>query len=362
MHAIVHIGAPKAGSTSIQQAMRLNRTALERQGIHPYIPATGQMGRALSARFRSDRKRLLPDMRLRFESTKQMQAWSARCWEELAQEVRHERPNVTLLSSEHFVNLPHPEMFIDELRTIFSDITVIAYIRDPVAQYASQIDQWIRGGARLQHLKTPLEFRYYGQMQLGEYLGLLDRDHIVVRNFDQANLAEGDVVHDFFRQLGGILARPVALDEVPPRANESMCGAVSAWLLTVNETFDQHGTGDANTIRLRRELFKRLRRDATLAALPRLKLTDADLVALIRHNAREKCIWFNETFLDGQPPFDIAPAPMHIPDNAELRTRMRSWILGYLTPEHLELVLAAVVPDADPGPVPQQRASLSWQP
>ena len=355
MHAIVHIGAPKAGSSAIQGAIQRDRAAIAEQGIYPYVPATGPMDRALSARFRTDQKRMKPNMRMKFDDADSMQAWSLRCWEELAQTVRRERPDFTLLSSEHFFNLPRPGELIDALGEIFDAITVIAYVRDPVAQYVSQTDQQIRGGVRLCDLKTPKDFVYYRAGQLANYLERIGRANMVVRNFERANLEGGDVIADLFEQVARISGRRVAWSPPPRRANESLCGAASAWVLGTNETFERYGSGDKAVIERRHALFQRLRAAEALAGLPKLKLTDPELTGLIRHRARKKIDWINTTFLEGQVPLETAAAPAQTPDDAALRARLRDWILGYLTPAHLDLVMREIVPLTGPEPAPKKK-------
>ncbi len=354
MHAIVHIGAPKAGSSAIQGTIHRDRAAIARQGIYPFLPSTGPLDRALSARFRPDQTRLKPNMRMKFDDAASMQDWSRRCWEELEAAVRAERPDYTLLSSEHFFNLPRPGELLDALGALFSKITLLVYVRDPVAHYVSQTDQQIRGGVRLRDLGTPAGFAYYGAARLETYLAAVGRENMVVRNFDRANLEGGDVIADLFAQIARITGRRVDWTAPPRRANESLCGAASAWVLGTNETFERFGSGDKAVIARRGELFQRLRDAEALAGLPKLQLTDPELAALIRHNAREKIDWLNATFLEGQIPLETAAAPAHVPDDAEIRARLRDWILGYLTPGNLGLVMREVVPLSAPEPAPKK--------
>ena len=344
MHAIVHIGAPKAGSSAIQGTIHRDRAAIARQGIYPFLPSTGPLDRALSARFRPDQTRLKPNMRMKFDDAASMQDWSRRCWEELEAAVRAERPDYTLLSSEHFFNLPRPGELLDALGALFSKITLLVYVRDPVAHYVSQTDQQIRGGVRLRDLGTPAGFAYYGAARLETYLAAVGRENMVVRNFDRANLEGGDVIADLFAQIARITGRRVDWTAPPRRANESLCRAASAWLLSINETFEHHGSGDRAAIQRRWELIQRLSEAEALAGLPKLQLTDPELAALIRHNAREKIDWLNATFLEGQIPLETAAAPARIPDEDALRARMRAWFLGHLKPEIFGPVFREIVP------------------
>ena len=344
MHAIVHIGAPKAGSSAIQYAIGLNAEQIAAQGIYPYRPSVGPGDRALSTRFRPGQKNLPPDVRLKLKDAQNAQEWSQRCWDELAETLRRDRPELTLISSEDLFGLPSPGEFIAALRELFDEITLIAYVRDPVAQFLSQANQQIRGGVRFRDLKTPLDYRYYAWTNLEGYLDAVGRGRIVVRNIDSANLRDGDVVTDFFEQVSAIAGRGIAPERMPPRANESLCAAATVWLMSVNETFERFGKGDEPILRLRHDLIARLRRAPELAGLPMLKLTDPELAGLIRHNAREMTGWLNDTFLEGQIPLDTGTPPARMPEAAEMRARMREWMLGHLTPEALDAVLRVAMP------------------
>jgi len=345
MQAIVHIGAPKAGSSAIQSAIRLNAAALEAQGIHPYRPTTGPSERALALRFHPDRTRLPPRARMKLKSAQAGWEWSLRCWEDLAQDIRTSRPETTLISSEHFFGLPDPAEFIAALREIFSEITLVAYVRDPVDQYRSRTDQHIRGGQRFRDLQMFDEYRHYARSGLQTYLEILGPERMVVRNFDRANLVGGDVVKDFFARLGAITGREIALETVPPRANESLCAAATVWLMTANECFLRVSDEDDHALlKQRYEVIERLRKAEALAGMPKLKFDDPQMTALIRRNSRDCCLWLNRTFLEGQVPIETGVPDAEPLKPTEIRARMHDWFLACLAPDALDAVLRVAVP------------------
>lgn len=344
MHAIVHIGAPKAGSSSIQNTIRLNREVLTHQGLFCFWPENGPYDLALAARFVKNFKKLPPMAQHQLGSLESAHAWSGKCWADLEEQVRARRPELTLISSEFLFGMPQPKAFVDALRSLFSRITLVLYVRDPVSQYVSQLDQQIRGGARFQDLQSPLHFKYYGYSCVTDYAEILGTDNIVVRNFERSNLLGGDVVTDFFDVAGRLAGRPAKLERIPSRANESLVAAASIWLMTVNEAYDRFGKNAPSTVKRRRELIDRFRQSADLGHLPKLKMTDEVLIALIRNNAREVCTWYNDTFLQGQMLLQVAPLETAPPSEGEVRARMRDWLFGYLTPESLAPVLRAAVP------------------
>lgn len=350
MRAVVHIGAPKAGSSAIQDAIRANRAALAGQGIYAYHPRRGPVARALSTRY--ERSPVLPpQVRRQLGETTEARDWSEACWQDLAETVRTERPAVTLLSSEHFFNLPRVGAFMRDLREIFDEIDVILYIRDPVDQFCSVLGQQIRDGRRLEALWTPNDFVYYGYSDPRGFLDAVGQDRMTVRNFDRTNLSGGDVVSDFFEVLGRCVGRPVEAPAArPARSNEALCGAATAWLLTANETFRNGNPKDKVLLDRRAALIRRLRHDPALAGLPRLSLDDPELAQQVRARAHEACEWYNATFMDGQVPLQTARPPERPADPEETRGWLRDWLLGYLTPEALPAVLRAAAPLSETPP------------
>lgn len=345
MHAIVHIGAPKAGSSSIQSALRHHVDALAEQGVEAFrMGHTLNNAHTLAMRFMQHRKRLKPQERRKHGSLAKGHEKSQRAWEAFAEQIRARRPEFTVLSSEHFINLRNPEQLVEALRELFDDITLVAYLRDPVEQFRSRIDQEIRGGARFCDLMAPDMYRHYPNARLERYLALVGRERLVVRNFARENLVKGDVVADFLAQVGVIAGRPVSLPEPPSRRNESLCAAATAWLMTANETFRRFtDVDDRETLHQRYELIRRLRLSEELRALPKLRLDDPELIAPIRRNTRDYCLWLNETFLKGQAPLTVEDPKERVLEEAVLRDRMRDWLLGHLTPEALDAVLRAAV-------------------
>lgn len=344
MHAIVHLGAPKAGSSSIQNTIRLNRKALSDQGIFCYWPSRGPAERALTERFERQRSVLPPQVQHALAKIKNPRAWSRECWDELAAQTAEQGDRVALISSEHFFNTPDPDGLLDALYGIFEDITFILYVRDPVAQFNSHTNQRIRGGARLRDLKSPLRYGYYAFSTFEKMLDRIDRNRIHVRNFDRSNLVNGDVVADLFALVEQVLGKRIDIPVTPPRANESLCAAATVWLMALNETFAPQAP---RHLEQRRHLLERFRNAPELQGLPKLRLEHPDLQAILQYNARTTCAWYNETFLAGQVPLPTAGAPAHIPDETEIRAWMRDWLFGYLTPDTLGPVMRAAVPLTD---------------
>lgn len=354
MQAIVHIGSPKAGSTTLQRALRINHEALAAQGIMFWEPdgRLGPSARILANRFTKPTKPLLPRERLNFASREEATARSLQCWAELAEKVRDERPAVTVLSSEALFAVKPPAKVLDALGEIFDTVTIMAYMRDPVALYRSALDQIIRDGARLAQLWLPDGFSFPSPGSLLRYANALGRERVVVRNFSRDNLAGGDLITDFAASLGGILGREVRLPRRPRESNESLCAAATVWVLGLNETFLRFGAkGDERVIRDRATLINRLRDAPDLADLPKLSIADTPLADWVRAAQRDEIALLNKHFLAGQRPIALPSGSVALPDEAVMRAALRDWLLSQAPGDALARVMqvALPLPDLDGG-------------
>ena len=335
MHVIVHIGQPKAGSSAIQMALRAEGEGLRQQGVR-----VGPLQRTLSlALHGNDVVHNVAGLRLKYGSMDKARAESEEAWKRFAHRIETDRPPIVLLSSEHF--LESPQALLTRLRKLFEKISILCYVREPVSHYVSAIDQQIRGGDALEVIPPPGERPFRMPSRIRSYKQHIGQDELVIRNFDRANLEGGDVVLDFFEQVSRLAGREIAPQHPPKRTNESLCGAATAWMLTLNSTFRRQ-TADPVSVKLRQSLIAHLRAADSLKDLPRVKLTDPVLVNAIRSATAEDCRWLNETVLQGQVPLEVGePGPA--PDPAELRARMQDWLMSYLTPEATALVAREVL-------------------
>lgn len=297
MHVVVHIGPYKTGSTAIQNALGRGRKALRAHGIL-YYAAPPEPTRCLATLFASRQIVQDPGIRQKFPDLGEARAWSAACWDEFERAAAAPDVTLSVISSEFFSTLRDTPGFLARLQARFARITVVAYVRDPVELYMSSLQQGIRGGGTLRVLPTPLEHRYRYRRFLPVFAEAVGHENMIVRRFGRETLDGGDVVTDFFNRLRAFTAAPEA---ATVRANESLPGAVVAWLLLANETWDRKVSGPA-----RRNVLLRLRSDPEIAALPKLRLRDGAFEQAIRARTRADCLWLNETFLQGQPPLPVA--------------------------------------------------------
>lgn len=315
----------------MQSALKLNAAALETRGVYCWLPDPkfGNFSRALSNRFRNPKTRLRPLERRSFDSLDQAVEWSMASWDDLARQVSARKPRLTVLSSETLFGVADTDSVLDALRAIFDRVTVLVYVRDPAEFYKSTLDQSIRGGMRLANLPLPGEFAPPTRRMLQAYHERLDRQDLIVRNFDRSNLAGGDVVTDFFEQIERVAGHPVDAPLLPPRENESLPAAATVWLLSLNEAFVRFkDADDREEVKARFNLINRLRKSPVLAGLPKLKLDDPQLLALVRQNSRATIEFVNATFFADQIPLAPVPASAEVVDPAAQRLRLFEWFMS----------------------------------
>lgn len=346
MKLLLHIGAAKAGSTTIQASLLLNRAALAQQGIAYWQPsdATVPPPRVLSNLFEPARKPLLPKERLHFATREEARDWSRREWDRMAAEISAERPALTILSSESLYYL-RPGAVLEEVRRTFSEIVVLMYIRDPVPLYRSALDQLIRDGARLADLPLPAQVTLGSADTLRRYRQQLGAENVILRRFDRACLEGGDLLTDVYQQIGQIHGQPVAPAHPVHSTNESFSAAATLWILTLNEGFERLSeTDDARQIQHRQALLERLRRAPALKDLPKLTDPPPEIRDWIRRANREDIAFLNQHAFDRTLPMEGPASDAPLPPEAEQRRAIRDWLLGQLNPGDLARVMAAALP------------------
>ncbi|MFN4098219.1 MAG: hypothetical protein ACK4GT_00445 [Pararhodobacter sp.] len=341
MHLLFHIGSPKAGSTTIQQALQQSAGVLREQGVLAWEAdnSRGPAARTLANAFARNEKPLLPRERLFFDDRKAAIAWSRENWDRLAAQVAAEKPDLTILSSENFYEMHNVRPVLDRLRAIFSQITILAYVRDPVAQFRSMLDQRIRDGDRLADLPVPGSQVQRGEVALENYRKHLGPENVRLRAFDRRNFPGGDLIADVFAQIEAVLGRPLPPAPELSAANESLCAAATLWLLGANEAFIRFGKDDRELVRRRIDLIRRLSKARELTALPKLTDPDERVAIWIRHANREAIEYFNRVALSEQIPLKQAPADTMLPPEAEMRAGLRDWLFSNARPEDLARVL-----------------------
>lgn len=193
--AILHIGSPKTGTTTLQKTLASLRRDIAAEGVlYPFFKGSVNHGR-LSLLGRND-----PPMReFRQEEQLNIQDYrreGRRALSSVCHQMGKGDFHTLVLSSEYlFYQAQNFEldMLHDRLSEIVDEIVVVAYLRDPVAYYTSMALQMFKASEVAQGPYAP------------RYLEILDayasRFNITVRHFQRDTLHQGDLVADFFHHF-----------------------------------------------------------------------------------------------------------------------------------------------------------------
>lgn len=325
----MHIGSPKAGSTSIQQALLHNSDMLEESGIKYFAEE-----RSLSTLYGNHSVLPPGKLRINFDSVESAERWSEDRWQVFENLTREQNSDYMLISDESFSSIKPVKKLLDRLKSLFSELHVIAYIRDPVSMFTSSVNQRIRSGARLPSFFLPWTFTHPMPFvtALERYRKQVGESNLTVRNFDRNNLYRNDVVEDFFQVLRSITGQNLTSATSEQPSNESISGTATAWLLILNEALAEKGAGLVGKEKSlnRKKLLDRIREFERGHQLPKLKLVDEVIINSILHHARPLCLSANQQYLSEQVNLEVGEELDSPPSPQELRERTRDWIMSYM--------------------------------
>jgi hypothetical protein len=225
MRAIVHIGMPKTGTTTLQNSLHAARASLDRHSVlYPDLERFGHLNHHPLV------LQILPIAKLprqfRFRPAADLDSLATRSLSAVTAELAQHPDHLLLLSSEYLSRDLTPEER-DGQRALFdrlgvSEIVFSVYIRRPSAQYLSLLTQGLRQSSKLKALR-PLNIR----SRIENLAQAFPRARVVPAVFDRDVLHGGDIVADFVARFLAPLG--VSRAEVPTQAeaNVSVSGESS---------------------------------------------------------------------------------------------------------------------------------------
>lgn len=278
MKAIVHIGAPKTGSSTIQEFLFRNTAALAERGFRFRRNVEGrgsQYEYPLAALASIDR--LLPgrEEQTRYSSTDLAthKATGAAVVAELAANRARWQEPVALFSSEHifpWLRSVEEIQALDRLfRAEFADVRYVLYIRNQEDLIVSEYSEILKRGSnlRLPGLIDQWMTWLDHEPRIRLWVKAVGRQNFDLRLMDPTFLQDGDLLADYAAACGFDLA---GLD-IPPRINESLTAPAAEALRMLNERIPQL-LHDASPNPLRKGVIHHLM-DMSPEDAPRLALS-----------------------------------------------------------------------------------------
>jgi len=306
----LHVGLSKTGTTSIQRVLLDNAALLESQhGIHyprgfpENPPFRGNHSRFVRALFcaHPEAQRRLPTIGI--HSNAELQNYTGTCLQQLAAGFAATTAQDLLISAESVCNFKDVDAraLAEWCRGIAESVKVIACVRHPEHALASEIQQRLRVGARLENLYQAPPFkrlRALFEMFEANFGG----ENIICYSFHRALENPRGLTSEFLRQLG----IDSATDFSEQKAENSSISAEAAQLLdALNQAVPQFIAGQANPERQRYSI-------QPLLSVPGGKYTVPQAVReRVRSASGPEVAWIEEHYqldLSFPPPAAEAPA------------------------------------------------------
>jgi hypothetical protein len=309
MRIVLHIGAEKTGTSSVQQFFRRNRDRLKSAG-YLYPEAQGydsHMG--LAAACQNDDVR--DDLRMIFQldSVQKIREFRVLLSEQLLEEAGEREFSHLILSSEHcssrLVSLVEVERLAKILRRVSRDVIVLVYVRRQdeflCSTYSTDVKSGFCGRMTLpgEELRRN-RYDYYALLR--RWASVFGKENIVCRIYDQERLKQGDIVDDFADAVGIALTDDYAR---PPRVNESLDVTALEFLRLFNATVPSFRDNARNPERGNIVQALKVVSDGAMPAL-----SDRELAGFMRQfkesNKRVAGEYFGKVCASGDPLFGEA--------------------------------------------------------
>lgn len=282
MTIFLHVGVGKTGTTTLQVFLDTHREVLARRGLVVAAAPRSRNHRALAVHALEDGVIDNARRTLGLTTPEAIAAFRA----ELAERMRQEAAALPagariVFTSEQLSRLTQPAEFarLKDLLALYGphDIKVIAYLRRQDQYYASAYSQSVKGGAEAEmrpkkKLLTQSVYNY--EIFLTRWAEAFGESSLMVRVFERGQMAEGDIIADFFATIG--FDGHADLDR-PPRQNQSLDVTTLDFLRRLNPQIPRYLDGAAN--RRRPQLIAALE---ALSTGPRPRLDPAEAQAFLR--------------------------------------------------------------------------------
>lgn len=187
---IVHIGAGKTGSSTIQNFLRLNSEALLNHGF--YVPGSDLGNGKMTGEHVWATQKLLGESDPNSAIRKAL----------LSMRDTAPEATTTLISAENLSNLGNARAFIGALPN--DNCKVIIYIRRQDELLMSAWQQWhskVEPDMHAWIVKALMQYGHWDRV-INEWADVVGKSNIIVRVFDKADFIDGDLISDYCHCIG----------------------------------------------------------------------------------------------------------------------------------------------------------------
>ena len=206
MKLVLHIGTEKTGTTSIQSWLAANRHALSYRQVFLSDVLGGPNNQILAHAFQENVDHYFLPMQI--TTVEKVRSFRKRLTDELASEVEAASKNhdCMVISSEQMQSRllggQEVERLAGYLRDLFSEITVVCYLRHQLEMRRSFYSTLVRMGyvGAIEEFDAEIDESslYYNHLALvHRWENAFGRDRLLLREYSRDKLHRGDVVHDF---------------------------------------------------------------------------------------------------------------------------------------------------------------------
>lgn len=206
---ILHIGAPKAGSTAIQAMLGRNRGVLAEHGIRIPMLGSGATASALVPAFVPWPRTTALHRKFNLTGPLSRRRHDRAVREKLTRELEATRPETVILSSEHFYEHVTGTGSLKRLRSLLTEIageiTLVGWFRrQDQAMFSSQLHSARVGGNAM--FLPPSRVSGHHWLCYAERLACWSRvfgnDEMIIRPYEPSGFQEGDICRDFLAKTG----------------------------------------------------------------------------------------------------------------------------------------------------------------
>jgi len=197
----LHIGATKTGSSSIQSVCTQNREILEEHGVYYPHSADGTHG-FLAAKFRDRPEEMWAYKSRGLDNRGEVLAHIEKQVQQFETGLAQTNASTLVLSSELFPSTQKGKCvdLRDYLHGLADQVTIVFYVRHPVAQYSSSLQQGIKKG--METLDNRRSYRFYAAGVSRKFQSVFGKENMCVREYARPLLHKGDSVADFMQVIG----------------------------------------------------------------------------------------------------------------------------------------------------------------